>query len=314
MKCVLILRIRRWISQVIEDPEYKICQFLLRFMKPDSIPDRMFIKYQYHRVFGHVLDLKNPKTFNEKLNWLKLYDRNPLYTTLVDKVKVKEWIAEKIGEQYTIPTLGVYDSVDEIDFDALPRQFVLKCSHDSGSVIICKDKSTFNIIEAKERLSKALKVDYYLNCREWPYKYVPRRILIEQYLKFDGEIIMDYRIYCFNGIPRFVYAYTNKETYDGSKPEVLNCNYYDIDWNPLSFHQHSLPGVNVKKPNHLEMMIEKASIIAEGMPFVRVDFYDTDIILFGEMTLYPGAGMSPFYPESSDVGIGDMLNIHMLEK
>ena len=164
-----------------QDPAYKIVKFALHFVPAAAIPDKLFLKYQFHYVFGYRLDLKHPKTFNEKLQWLKLYDRNPLYTTLVDKYAVKQWVADKIGEQYVIPTLAVYDSVDEICWDDLPKQFVMKCTHDSGSTCICKDKASFDIETAKKTLKTSLATDFYIKNREWPYKKVPHRIIAEKY-------------------------------------------------------------------------------------------------------------------------------------
>lgn len=304
-----------------EDPAYKVCKWLLHFVEPEKIPDRIYLKYQYHFVLGKILDLKHPKSFNEKLQWLKLYNRNPLYTKLVDKFEVKEWVAEKIGKQYTIPTLAVYDNINQIDLDELPKQFVLKCTHDSGSIVICKNKKEFDLEASKKVLEKGLKNDFFSKHREWPYQDVPRRIIAESYLtdcqqdiqtsaSCHKKILMDYRFYCFDGEPMVIYAYTNYLQEDGSKPEPSNCEYMDLSWQPLQFHQHSLPRGDVPKPGKIMEMKSLASILSKDIPFVRVDFYcNDDRIYFGEMTFFPGSGLSRFYPDSYDLILGHYLRL-----
>lgn len=311
----------RGLKHFWEDPEYKVCKWLLRSVDSARIPDRPYLKYQYHFIFGKNLDLKHPKTFNEKLQWLKLYDRNPLYSILVDKYKVKNWVENIIGNQYIIPTLAVYENVEQINLNELPDQFVLKCTHDSGSIVICKDKKEFDLEGAKRVLEKSLKENFYSKHREWPYRDVPRRVIAELYLadcqqeiqtdsSCHSRILMDYRFYCFNGDPTVIYAYTNYLQEDGSKPVPSNCEYMDLSWNPLLFHQHSLPRGNVPKPESLEKMISLARTLSKGIPFVRVDFYSNgDRIYFGEMTFFPGSGLSRFYPDEYDSVLGQRLKL-----
>ena len=212
-----------------EDPEYKICKLLLRFVKPEHIPDKMFLKYQYHYVFGKRLNLRHPKSFNEKLQWLKLYDHNPLYTTLVDKYAVKEWVANRIGEQYVIPTFAVYDNTEQIDLSKLPDRFVLKCTHDSGSVVICKDKRTFDFDAAKQILTQGLKYNFYKKHREWPYKNIRPRIIAEEYKDGGATLeLVDYKFYCFNGQPLIVMVASGR--FSGEKTFA----YLDAGWNKLN--------------------------------------------------------------------------------
>lgn len=302
-------KIRRW----LRDPWWAFSNVMIE-KYPNLMWDKWFLTTRFRQTFGRYIDWKSPSTFNEKLQWLKLYDRNPLYTKLVDKVDVKDWVADKIGTEYIIPTLGVYSSFEEIDFSKLPNQFVLKCSHDSGSVVICKDKATFDISQAKAILEHGLKTSFYRSFREWPYKNVKPRILAEEYLSFEEDYIMDYRIYCFNGKPQLIYAYTNYAPKDGSKPQPTNCDYFNIEWNPVAFHQHSLPRGNVTKPKDLAIILEKAAIIASNIPFARVDFYDSTVVRFGELTLFPGAGFSSFHPMEWDERLGEWLRLDMVRR
>lgn len=315
------MNVFRGLKHLWEDPAYKVCIWLLQFVKPEHIPDKLFLKYQYHFVFGERLNLKHPKTFNEKLQWLKLYNRNPLYTTLVDKYRVKEWAAGIIGKQYVIPTLAVYDNASQINLNELPEQFVLKCTHDSGSIVICKNKKQFDFEAAKTQLEKGLNDDFFSKHREWPYRDVSRKIIAEHYLtecqediqainSCNKKILMDYRFYCFDGEPKLIYAYTSFLQEDGSKPEPSNCEYMNLSWQPLNFHQHSLPRGNVPKPEKIEEMKSLASLLSKDIPFVRVDFYSKgDKIYFGEMTFFPGSGLSRFYPDSYDLVLGRYLRL-----
>ena len=206
----------------VEDPEYMLGKLICRIIPNRYIPDKLYLKVLFRGSMGYKLDLRHPKTFNEKLQWLKLHDRNPLYTTLVDKYRVKQWVADKIGEEYVIPTLAVYQSVDEIDLDKLPNQFVLKCNHDSGGVVICRDKANFDLEAAKVKLAEAMKQNYYLNFREWPYKNVKRCIITEQYVSNKNQdTITDYKFFCFNGEPTFCQVITDRQTQE-------TIDFYDI--------------------------------------------------------------------------------------
>lgn len=270
------------------------------------LPDKMFIKLEYRYYTGRKLNLDNPKTFNEKLQWLKLYYRRPEYTKLVDKYEVRKYIAETIGEEYLIPLLGVWDKFDDIDFSKLPNQFVLKCTHDSGGLVICKDKKKFSIEEARKKINKHLKRNFYYVHREWAYKNVKPRIICEKYMVDEsGTELKDYKIFCFNGEPKLIQVDYNR--FNGHKR-----NLYDIEWNyiPNSIKYPTDPNTIIKKPNKLNEMLELARVLSNGYPHVRVDFYYVnDRIYFGEMTFYHGAGYEKFEPESLEFEMGSWLEL-----
>lgn len=271
------------------------------------MPDKMALDLCYYNIFGRRVNWKNPTTFNEKLQWLKLYNRNPLYTTLVDKYAVKEWVANKIGEEYVIPTYGVWDSFNQIDFDRLPNQFVLKTTHSGGSsgVVICRDKASFDFADAKAKLTASLKSNTYLIGREWPYKDVPRRIIAEKYLSDVGEL-KDYKFFCFNGEPKFFKI-------DFGRFVHHHANYYDTECKILPFGEESCPpefDEPISIPSNIEKMFEIARILAYDIPFIRIDLYSfSSIIMFGEMTLFPAGGAGVFRPNSWDYIIGNMIHI-----
>ena len=264
--------------------------------------DSFYLKIRFRTKFGYSLDLKKPKTFNEKLQWLKLHDRNPLYAQLVNKYEVRKFVAEKIGEQHLIPLLGIWDNVDEIDFDRLPNQFVLKCTHDSGSVIICKDKSKFNIKKAKKKLAKDLKRNTFWLAREWPYKNISGRIIAEKYL---GDNLDDYKIFVFNGKPDNVMVCTGRQIGN------LRFYFFDLNWNLLKLNYWGLnapPGFTLPKPEKWEEMIRVAEILSHGTYFLRVDLYQMDHqIYFGEMTFYPTAGFDTNLLPSTDMMFGEKI-------
>ena len=272
------------------------------------IPDKLFLSLKFYQKLGRKIYWNNPKTFNEKLQWLKLYDRRPEYTTYVDKYKVREFIAKTIGEEYLIPLLGVWNNPDEIDFDKLPNQFVLKCNHDSGGLCICKDKSQFNIEEAKNKLRKSLNTDYYLEKREWPYKNVPRKIIAEKYMEDGLETLSlrDYKFMCFDGKVKCSFVCSDRRTKEG-----LHVTFFDLDWNILPFERHYPAMKNgIPKPLNYEKMIVLAEKLSKGIPFVRVDFYEIKgKIYFGELTFYPGSGFEEFSPLSADKWMGDFIKL-----
>jgi len=276
------------------------------------LPDKWYLKWYYKKVFGRELNLDNPQTLNEKIQWLKLYDRNPLYHKLIDKYEAKKIIASKIGEEYVIPTLGIYDRFEEIDFDKLPEQFVLKCTHDAASTVICKDKSTFDIEAARKKLKKAQKLDYYqVEGRQWGYKGIKPRIICEKYMEDEsGYELKDYKIFCFNGEPEYVEVDFNRWIKHKLNP-------YDFDWKPLNFCDTSLNDyeANIPKPTRLEDMRRIARILAKDIPFVRVDFYSIyDKIYVGELTFYPGGGYIMFNPMDTDLYYGEKLDLSKVQK
>ena len=256
---------------------------------------------------GKTLNLSSPRTFNEKLQYLKLYDHNPVYTKLVDKVEVKDYVTERIGNKYIVPTIGVWSSPDEIRFDSLPQKFVMKCNHNSGlGMCICKDKEKLDICKVKKELTKGLKQNYYLARREWPYKDVPRKIIAEQYLENSEEGgLTDYKIHCFNGVPRFILVCKDRFAEKG-----LTEDFFTPEWEHMSVKRPQIPNAEapISKPEKLDEMLVLAEKLAKDIPFVRVDFYYVDDrIYFSELTFFPAAGFVPFEPEEWDEVFGDWL-------
>lgn len=270
------------------------------------IPDTLYLQCAYYNTFGKKLNLKNPKTFNEKLQWLKLYDRKPIYTTMVDKYAAKKYVADIIGEEYIIPTLGVWDRFEDIDFTSLPNQFVLKCTHDSGGLVICKDKSMLNIEDARRKINDSLKRDYYLNGREWPYKNVPRRIIAEKYMsKSDGSIPEDYKVLNFNGNPGIIQVDLDRFINHKKKLFLPNWTELNFDFNYPTEKEYSL-----KKPDTLNEMLGLARKLSKEFSFLRTDFYVIDDrIYFGELTLFPASGFGKFSPEEWDERIGKWISL-----
>lgn len=292
-----------------------------------TMDDKTFLERAFKFYLGYELDLDNPKTLNEKLQWLKLNDRRPEYTMMVDKYKVREYIADKLGEEYLIPLIGVWDDPDDIDFDALPNQFVLKCNHNSGlGMCICKDKSKLDLKKVKDELRKGIKQDYYLTGREWPYKDVPRKIICEKYMidHSDQEIsdiennkagkndgLNDYKFMCFNGKVQCSFVCSERFSTDG-----LKVTFFDKDWNVLPFERHYPKSqLSIPKPINYEKMIEFSEKLAEGIPFVRIDFYEIDRKLyFGEMTFFPGSGFEEFDSVEWDNKLGDLISLPQNER
>lgn len=275
----------------------------------DLIPDSIILKYSFRRIMGYPLNLRNPQTFNEKLNWLKLYNRNPLYTTLVDKYTVKKWVADKIGEQHVVPTLGVWEKFDDIDFNKLPNQFVLKCTHDSGGLIIVKSKDNLDRNVAKSKINESLKKNFYYQCREWPYKNVPPRIIAEKYMedKLDGEL-RDYKFYTFNGIPKFMLIVSNRNI-----PEKKGFDYFDmngIHQNLQDVDVHNSPIGIPHLPNNFEKMKEFCIVLAKNIPHVRIDFFEVNgQIYFGEMTFFDAGGFMKATPKSWELEWGKLIKL-----
>lgn len=291
-----------------------------------AIPDEPYLKLMYKVQTGCDLDLDSPQTFNEKLNWLKLHDRNPLYTTLVDKYRVKQWVADRIGEQYVVPTLAFWESADEIDISGLPDRFVLKTNHDSGGVAICRDKKSFDLEAARAKLDKSLRRNYFWQCREWPYKDVKPLVFAEEYLdpteegcnladyklfRFSdvSEIVAaepnDYKFLCFDGEPRLIEVHqgrSSRQTQDFMWP----------DWTHADILQSDMPCALTapERPSHLDEMLRQSAVLSEGFPHVRVDWYDFGPRpLFGEMTFYDGGGFDPFDRREDDELLGSWIEI-----
>jgi hypothetical protein len=277
-------------------------------------PDKLYLTLLFRCKMGYWIDWKNPKTFSEKLQWLKLYNRKPEYTTMVDKYAVKEYVAKIFGEEYIIPTLGVWDTPEEINWDELPNQFVLKTTHGGGStgVVICRDKVNFDKKAAEEKMSRSLKSCIYQSYREWPYKNVKRRIIAEQYMEDrESEDLIDYKFYCFNGEPIYCQVIRDRR----SKETI---DFYDVDWNHMPF-----VGLNpivkngitqVVKPYNLENMLSICRELASQIPFVRVDLYSIQSkVYMGEITFYPASGMGVFTPQEWNYKLGKFISLPKID-
>lgn len=277
-------------------------------------PDKLYLRTLYSLIMGKKLDLDNPRTYNEKLQWLKLYDRRPEYSIMVDKVKVKDYVGSIIGSDYIIPTIGIWDTPEEINWDLLPEQFVLKCSHDSGGLVICKDKSKLDKSVAINKLKRCLRTNYYLTQREWPYKNVPRRILAEEYIESGPhqEDLPDYKFFCFDGVVKAMFVATERQ----KQGEEVKFDFFDAQFNHLPIKQgHENAKISPQKPRNFEMMKRAAEKLSKGIPQVRVDFYETnDRVYFGEITLFHFSGMVPFRPESWDYYFGDMIQLPKMKR
>ena len=274
--------------------------------------DELYLKLLYLFELHQWPNLKHPKTFNEKLQWLKLHDRRSEYTTMVDKYAVKEYVANIIGEEHIIPTLGVWYHFDDIDFDKLPHQFVLKTTHGGGgmAVVICKDKNRFDRNKARKILEKSLRSDIYADFREWSYKNVPKRIIAERYMSANGENrneeLYDYKFFCFNGKVKFFKI-------DFGRFIEHHANYYNMDGNLLPFGEAALcplPNANIQIPSTLKEMEKYAERISAGHTFLRVDFYSVnDKVYFGETTFFPASGLGRIAPDGWDEKIGELLQL-----
>lgn len=270
------------------------------------LPDGTYLRLRYLIAFRKPLHLKNPRTFNEKLQWLKLYDRNPEYTRMVDKFEAKKYVAERIGEEYIVPTLGVWDRFDEIDFDALPDQFVLKCTHDSGGLVICKDKKSLDLDAAREKITACLKENYYWDYREWPYKNVKPRIIAEPYLRDDetGEL-RDYKFYTFGGEVKALLIISGRDTPDAGG-DYFDAEFHHLDMQWGYKNAKTLPA----PPKSMEDMIRLAQLLSKSTPELRVDFYEINgKPFFGEMTFFDGGGFEKIVPEKWDRIFGDWVTL-----
>ena len=270
------------------------------------IPDEAFLRFKYKACIGKPLNLENPKTFNEKLNWLKLNDRQDIYTQMVDKHLVKAYVADRIGQQYIIPTLGVWEDVEQIDFDALPNQFVLKWNHDSGSAVICKDKSSFDRQAAALKLKKCKKHNGYWHAREWPYKNVKPCIIAEQYMEDEktGEL-RDYKFFCFDGTVRAMFIATERQT----AGQEVKFDFFDAEGKHLNVRQgHPNASTTPEIPETFDEMKSLAEKLSYGVPQLRVDFYEVNgRVYFGDLTFSHFAGMVPFEPEQWDAKLGEYI-------
>ena len=270
--------------------------------------DGQYLKIAYRARMGKKLDLLNPKRYSEKLQWLKLYNRKPEYVLMVDKYEVKSYVAKIVGEQYIIPTLGIWEHFDEIDFEKLPQQFVLKCTHDSGGLVIVKDKDKFNKEKARNKIEHCLKHNFFWGMREWPYKGVSPRIIAEQYME-DKQTheLPDYKFFCFNGKVKALFIATERMKED----EETKFDFFDENFNHLPFtNGHPNAEVFPSKPKCFEEMKNLAEKLSEGIPHVRVDFYEVNgRMYFGEMTFFHWSGLTPFVPDKWDFIFGSWITL-----
>lgn len=295
----------------------KICKYLsnpdYRFLVNCSLgfhrgmPNEKYLKKVYFARLGKKLHLNPPVTFNEKIQWLKLNDNRAEYAQMVDKAAVKQYVAAKIGESYIIPTIGIYDTLEDIDFSVLPSQFVLKCTHDSGGLVICRDKESFDKKAAKQTLRRFLKRDYYSQWRESPYKDVQHKIIAEPYLDAGANGMTDYKIHCFNGVPKLILVCSDRLSKSG-----LTEDFFTPDWTHLELKRPKVPNASSvpDKPEKLDEMLLLAQRLAKDIPFVRIDFYILNHqVLFSEITFYPASGLTAFEPDEWDKIMGEWLTL-----
>lgn len=306
------MNIEKYIKAVYRAVTNKDYRFLILASQGfyDNIDDKLYLKRKYKACMGKELNLANSKTLNEKLQWLKLYNRKPKYTMMVDKYAVRKYIADTIGDEYLIPLLGVWDNPDDIDFDALPNKFVLKCNHNSGlGMCICKDKSKLDVGKVKTELRKGLQQDYYLTGREWPYKNVKRRIIAEKYMTDSPDIdeFTDYKFYCFNGYVDCVLTCIERST---GNPKFY---FFDKDWKLLRYNKRGKEApadFTLPKPENIEEMFRIASELSKGIPFLRVDLYNSSgKIYFGELTFFPDSGWDPNRLPEIDLYFGNLVDL-----
>lgn len=276
-----------------------------------KLADEEYIRRLFKFKMGYDLDLKNPKTYNEKLQWLKLNYHNPEFVTMVDKYLSKQYVADIIGEQYIVPLYGVWDTFDDIDFEVLPEQFVLKTTHDCGGVVVCKDKRSFDKKKAKKILNWHLQREYFYHCREWPYKFVKPRIIAEKFMKDSEnqveEGLTDYKFFCFDGEPKAMFIATDR----AKKGAETKFDFYDMEFNHLPFtNGHPNSDKVIDKPKQFDEMIELSKKLSKGLPHVRVDFYESQgNIYFGELTFFHWGGMVPFEPKEWDLRFGEWIDL-----
>lgn len=290
---------------------YRLLLWALRYTPFDKAYLRLMFKHE----MGYKLNLRNPKNFHEKLQWLKLYNRKPIYTTMVDKYAVKEYVAKLVGPQYVIPSLGVWNRPEEIDWEKLPNQFVLKTTDGGGStgVIICKDKSTFNTSEAINKLNESMRLDIYRRFREWPYKNVPKRILAEEYMQDPtssvGGDLNDYKFYCFNGEVTYCEVISGRRTKKAIDFFDLNWNHVDFCFNTYDYYEG-----NLEKPSCFDEMVAVAGKLCKDLPYSRIDLYEVGgKVYFGEITFFPASGFLGYHPHEWNRKLGDMIDLSKMK-
>lgn len=272
------------------------------------INDKKYLKIKYYLKTGKRLNLDNPKTFNEKLQWLKVYDRKDIYTTMVDKYEAKQYVANIIGNEYIIPTLGIYDKFEQIDFDQLPNQFVIKCTHDSGCIVIVRNKNNIDRKKIEKKIKKCLKRNFFWNSREWPYKNVKPRIIIEKYMEDKiNKSMQDYKFFCFDGEPKLMYLSEGFENHSTATMSFFDMNFKETD---CKRSDYKLFQYKPQKPKNFELMKKFAGLLSKDIPHLRVDFYEINgKLYFGELTFSTCAGFIPFESEKWDVIMGKWIKL-----
>ena len=292
------------IHSLIHNPKHFLAALINRFGA--CVPDKIYLSWIYYLECGHRLNLENPQRYNEKLQWLKLYYRNSLWTQLVDKYRVKELVRESIGEEYVVPCYGVWNRAEDIDWDKLPDKFVLKTNHDSGNngVFICRDKAKIDKVQWTKKINASLERDTSIQGREWPYRDVKRCVFAEKFLEDATGELRDYKFFCFDGKVKYLFIATERQ----SGGEV-KFNYFDADFNDLGIVQHHpLSDKKIEKPDTFEQMKELAAKLSKGLPEVRVDLYEVDgKIYFGEYTFFHHGGVVPFHPDKWDIVFGQNI-------
>lgn len=292
------------IIKAIKNP-YWAFGVILRHFFARMMNDATFIKWEYFSGMGKFPNIKHPVRYNEKLQWLKLHDIHEEYCKMVDKYEAKEYVRPIIGDEHIIPTLGIWNTFDEIDFEKLPNQFVLKTTHDSGGVAVCKDKSESTIRKARKIINKSLKHNYFFEHREYPYKGIKPRIIAEKFMVDEsGTELKDYKFFCFDGEPKMLFVATDR-------PFDTRFDFFDMEWNHLPFKQgHPLASKKIKQPKGFEEMRRLAKVLSKGFPHVRVDLYDVNgQIYFGELTFFHFSGNVLFEPDEWDFKIGEWLKL-----
>lgn len=273
------------------------------------LPDKSYIKLYYRLRVGRKLNMNNPTTLNEKLQWLKFNYRFPLQSIVSDKLLVREYVKDKIGEKYLIPLIGSWKKYDDIDFSLLPEKFVLKCNHDSGGLVVCNDKEKLNYIEARRKIEKSLNSNFFYIGREYQYRNIKPMILCEKFISDNGNVPMDYKIYCFNGVPDVILVCKDRFS---KKTHRASYYFFDQEWNfqPLNKGDDNIRNVDLSKPKNLDEMIEIAKKLSKDFVFARIDLYNVDgKIYFGEITLSPNSGFDPDIKYETDLMFGQKLEI-----
>lgn len=305
MKSIIMVgTVKRKITTLIKNPKSLPIKVLMGISP--LMGDELYLKIFFFLKTNYTLDLKNPRTFNQKLHWLNLNYRNPIMKEMADKYDVKDYVTKTIGDEYVIKTLGMWHSFDEIDFSGLPNQFVLKTTHDSGGIVICKDKAVFDKDKARKKIDKHLRTNLFYKYREWVYKELSPKIIAEELLVDESGVeLKDYKFFCFNGIPKALFVATGRQAGN-------TCfDFYDIQFNHLEIIQgYPQSGIKLSKPKNFSLMVELAGKLSQGLPHVRVDLYNIDgRILFGEMTFFHFGGVEPFNPRKWDYEFGEWIDL-----